>query len=122
HLEEHVQGGAVAIGDRHRILQVLSNLLGNALRFTPEGGTVSVEAEQTGSEVRFDVHDSGPGIPASDLGSIWQRFWQAARSDEGVGLGLSIARRLVEAQGGRIWVQSRVGAGTTFSFTLPALA
>lgn len=107
--------------DRDRVLQVFGNLLGNALKFTPQGGRVQVRAEADGDAVRFAVEDSGPGIGAADLPHVFDRFWQAQRSRHGgAGLGLAIARGIVAAHGGEMWVESEVGSGTTFQFTLPA--
>ena len=107
--------------DRGRILQVLANLLGNAIKFTPEGGTVSARAAKVGNEVCFSVLDTGPGIPENSLQSVFERFWQAGNDDRrGLGLGLYIAKSIVAAHGGRIWVDSRVGEGSSFHFTLPS--
>src|SRR5690606_11691620 len=93
--------------DRDRILQVLSNLIGNAIKFTPEGGQIAVRAEGVGAGVRFSVTDTGPGIPRESLSKLFQPFWQAERgSRDGAGLGLMIARGIVEAHGGRIWAES----------------
>jgi signal transduction histidine kinase len=106
--------------DPLRVSQIIGNLIGNALKFTPERGHVTFRAAPNGSLVVFDVADSGPGIPPAHLEHLFERFWQARQSDNrGVGLGLAIAKGLVEAHGGRISVQSTVGAGSTFSFTLP---
>jgi len=106
--------------DRARLLQVLSNLVGNALKFTPAGGTVRVGAEAAGEAVRFWVSDTGRGIDPDHLPRLFERFWQARRGDrQGLGLGLSIAKAIVDAHGGRIWAESTPGAGSTFSFTLP---
>ena len=106
--------------DRERVLQILSNLVGNAIKFTPEGGSIFIEAQDTGHEVRFSVRDTGQGISEEELPRIFDRFWQAQRNDRaGIGLGLSIAKGLVEAHGGRLYVESKLGAGTTFFFTLP---
>jgi signal transduction histidine kinase/DNA-binding NarL/FixJ family response regulator len=106
--------------DRDRVLQVLWNLVGNAVKFTPSGGSVTVSVLPDGDMARFAVSDTGPGIPEKDLPRVFDRFWQATRSDKrGAGLGLSIARGIVEAHGGRIWVDSVLHHGTTFSFTLP---
>ncbi len=111
---------ATAWCDRERTLQVLSNLLGNAVKFTPEGGTITVGADILSTEVRLFVRDTGPGIPADDLLHVFDRYWQAKRSDRrGIGLGLPISKGLVEAQGGKLWVESELGRGTTFFFTLP---
>jgi len=105
--------------DRARLLQVLSNLVGNALKFTPAGGTVRVGVE-AGEAVRFWVSDTGRGIDPEHLPHLFERFWQARRGDrQGLGLGLSIAKAIVDAHGGRIWAESTPGAGSTFSFTLP---
>jgi PAS domain S-box-containing protein len=106
--------------DESRIHQVLSNLLANAVKFTPPGGHVSVSADAVPEGIRFSVRDTGPGIAPEDLEHIFQPFWQVRRTARlGVGLGLGIARGIVEQHGGRIWVESRPGAGSTFSFTLP---
>jgi len=109
--------------DTLRIQQVLSNLIGNALKFTPSGGSVRVSAERVGGEVQFSVTDTGTGIAADQLPHIFARFWQARRTDRrGLGLGLAIARGIVEAHGGTIRVDSVPGAGSTFGFTIPAAA
>jgi signal transduction histidine kinase len=105
--------------DAGRVLQVLSNLVGNAVKFTPAGGRVTIRAERVAGSVRFCVADTGPGIPPAQLPQIFGRFWQADRSDRrGIGLGLAIAKGIVEAHGGRIWVESRVAEGTSLYFTL----
>jgi signal transduction histidine kinase len=105
--------------DAGRVLQVLSNLIGNAIKFTPAGGRIAIRAEPAGGQTRFSVADTGPGIPPSQLPHIFGRFWQADANDRrGIGLGLAIAKGIVEAHGGRIWVESEVGRGTTFYFTL----
>ncbi len=106
--------------DRERIQQVLTNLIGNAIKFSPEGSTITVGAESLGAELKYSVSDTGPGIPAEQLPHIFERFWQDARTARlGTGLGLSIAKGIVEAHGGRIWVESQEGSGSTFCFTLP---
>jgi signal transduction histidine kinase len=106
--------------DRDRIDQVLGNLIGNAVRFTPEGGQVRVGAERQGEWVRFSVTDTGVGIDPADLPHVFDRFWQAKRSrDGGAGLGLAIARGIVVAHGGEMWVESEQESGSTFLFTLP---
>jgi len=109
--------------DRHRLFQVLSNLLGNALKFTPPGGHVSVTVSVPASrrdEVRFEVSDSGLGIAPEHLPHVFDRFWQArSGARHGVGLGLAIARGLVEAHGGQIHVTSQAGRGSRFAFDLP---
>jgi signal transduction histidine kinase len=106
--------------DRDRIDQVLANLIGNAVRFTPEGGHVRVCAEPDGERVLVSVADDGSGIDAADLPHVFDRFWQAKRARHGgAGLGLAIARGIVIAHGGEMWVESRAGTGSTFFFTLP---
>jgi PAS domain S-box-containing protein len=106
--------------DPHRIGQVVSNFLGNAIKFTPEGGTIRVSARHQGNEVVITVADTGPGIPLDHLPKIFDWFWQAQGSKRvGSGLGLSIAKGIVEAHGGRIWAESELGKGSSFSFALP---
>lgn len=106
--------------DRSRILQVLANLLANALRFTPEGGRVTLRAALRAGEAVLSVEDTGTGIPAADVPHLFDRFWQGRRAERGgAGLGLAIVRGIVEAHGGEVGVESRPGVGTTFSFTLP---
>ncbi|HYO72559.1 MAG TPA: HAMP domain-containing sensor histidine kinase, partial [Archangium sp.] len=119
YLEAPAEAPAV-LADRDRLLQVFSNLLGNAMKFTPAGGEIRVGARVEGEQVRFYVRDTGPGIPAESLEHIFDRFWQANRTDRrGAGLGLSIAKGIVEAHGGRLQVESEPGRGSTFSFTVP---
>jgi len=105
--------------DALRVQQVLGNLIGNALKFTPPEGYVTVRAAPGNDEVVFHVTDSGPGIPAEQIPHLFEQFWQARSDKRGVGLGLTIAKGVVDAHGGRIWVESTVGSGSTFSFTLP---
>ena len=107
--------------DRDRIEQVLVNLLHNAVKFTPAGGSVTVSAVLSGDFVQVSISDTGVGISADDLPRIFERFYKAdrARSGGGTGLGLAIAKHIVEAHGGRIWAQSAEGKGATFNFTLP---
>jgi len=112
----------LVLADAARVQQVLSNLVGNAVKFTPRDGRITVCAENMEGEVRFSVIDTGPGIPAEQLPHIFGQFWQAKTSDRrGIGLGLAIAKGIVEAHNGRIWVESHVGLGSTFYFTLPAV-
>ena len=110
-------------GDRRRLTEVLQNLLDNAIQYTPAGGQIMVSAGVTGSEVTFTVSDTGIGIPQADQPRIFERFYRVdvARSREvgGTGLGLSIAKHLVEGHGGRIWVESEVGHGSQFHFSVP---
>jgi signal transduction histidine kinase/DNA-binding response OmpR family regulator len=108
--------------DSTRLLQVISNLAGNAIKFTPPGGTVRVACAARENTVRFSVTDTGPGIPPEQIPHLFGRFWQADAGDRrGIGLGLSIARGIVESHGGRIWVESEVGRGTAFQFTIPVV-
>lgn len=107
--------------DRERILQVFANLIGNAIKFTPKGGEIRILASCESSEIRFIVADTGPGIPAEHLNHVFDRYWQAKSTAKlGTGLGLSIAKGIVEAHGGRIWVESPPNSGAQFNFTLPA--
>jgi two-component system sensor histidine kinase GlrK len=110
--------------DSERILQVLRNLMGNAVKFTPEGGRVRISARQVNQEVEVSVSDTGPGIPAAKLTTIFDKYQQADGSSsyrmKGTGLGLSIARHVISSHGGRIWAESKSGKGSTFIFVLPA--
>jgi PAS domain S-box-containing protein len=110
----------VVMGDHDRLLQVLSNLLGNAIKFTAEGGKVRLRAARIEDEVVVSVADTGVGISPADLPHVFDRFWRARdTTSKGVGLGLSIASGIVEAHGGRIWAESELGVGTTMTFALP---
>jgi signal transduction histidine kinase len=102
---------------------VIFNLLSNAVKFTPAGGFVDVGAAQVNGEVRVSVADTGPGLAAEDRVRIFEEFQQAdagVEQHEGTGLGLALSKRLVELHGGRIWVDSELGKGSTFVLTLPA--
>ena len=113
---------ALVNADRDRIFQVLSNLVGNAVKFTPQDGRVNLRCEALGSEVLVTVADTGRGIPHDLVDHVFDRYWQARRHDqEGSGLGLFIAKGIVEAHGGRIWTDARVTSGATFFFTLPVI-
>jgi signal transduction histidine kinase len=120
-IEQVVPDQGLAIhADRERVLQVLSNLLGNALKFTPQGGRVTLRAERQGATVRFGVQDTGPGIGRENLPRIFERYWKVETpGKKGTGLGLFIAKGIIDAHGGRIWVESEVGRGSSFYFTLP---
>jgi signal transduction histidine kinase len=114
----------VVFADRMRVGQVLTNLVGNALKFTPQGGKVDLILDRTeGNGILCVVSDTGPGIAPHDLGKLFQKFQQldssTTRRQGGTGLGLVISKGLVEGHGGRIWVESEVGVGSRFCFTLP---
>jgi signal transduction histidine kinase len=106
--------------DKQRVLQVLANLLGNSLKFTPSGGTVRLDARREANGVRFIVTDTGGGISADDLAHCFDRFWHGNSAAHGTGLGLWIAKTVVEAHGGQISAESELGRGTTMSFVLPS--
>jgi PAS domain S-box-containing protein len=111
--------------DSTRLRQVLMNLLGNAIKFTPEGGRIELGAQRLGDVVRVEVRDSGPGIPMEERQRIFEAFYRIGQTDkvaEGTGLGLAITRRLVELQGGHLGIDSESGSGSTFFFTLPFVA
>jgi signal transduction histidine kinase len=109
--------------DAARILQVLSNLLSNALKFTPAQGTVVVRLEQVEDNVVCCVRDSGEGIPDDKLEAVFDRFVQLTKNDRrGVGLGLFISKCIIQGHGGRIWAENGIGGGSTFYFTLPVQA
>jgi len=117
---EPVVTDRTAWADRDRILQVLSNLLGNAIKFTPEGGAIALRGHVEGKELRLAVADTGRGISDEERPFLFERYWQAGRSRRGsAGLGLSIVKGIVESHGGSVWVESQLGAGSTFTFTLP---
>jgi signal transduction histidine kinase len=114
------ENGLMARFDHERILQVLANLLSNAIKFTRTGGRISVRVKPLGQEVHFSVTDTGSGIPKHQLEAVFERLWQARSEDRrGLGLGLYISKCIVEAHGGRIWAESQLGQGSTFSVTLP---
>ena len=111
------------VGDERKVKQVLVNLLSNAVKFTPEGGRVEVAVARATGSVEISVSDTGIGIAAEDQEAIFEEFRQVgsdyARKREGTGLGLPLAKRFVELHGGRLWVKSEVGRGSTFTFSLP---
>ncbi len=114
-----IQGLPVVECDSDRAVQVLASLVSNALKVTPKGGAVSIGAEVKGSDVVFFVRDSGPGIEADELPKVFERHWRSKSSSyKGAGLALAIARGIVDAHGGKIWAESRIGAGSTFYFSL----
>ena len=112
----------VVQGDERKVKQVLLNLLSNALKFTLEGGRIDVRAGFSGGTAEISVTDTGIGIAPEDQEAVFEEFRQVGTSDkkvEGTGLGLALSRKFIELHGGRIWVKSQVGEGSTFTFTLP---
>jgi signal transduction histidine kinase len=111
-------------GDGRRLTQVLINLVGNAIKFT-DAGEVAIKAEARNGSFHVSVQDTGPGISADDQAKLFQEFHQAdnaiTRKKGGTGLGLAISKRIIEMHGGRIWVESQPGQGSTFAFTLPVI-
>jgi signal transduction histidine kinase len=105
--------------DRERLLQVLGNLLGNALSVTPATGAVSIRAEREADAIVFSVSDTGPGIASAALPHLFERHFRGGAEYVGTGLGLSIAHGIVVAHGGRLWAESEAGAGATFHFSIP---
>src|SRR5688500_3571684 len=118
-VHERGSGDLACLGDEDRLMQVFVNLVANAIRFTPAGGTVTVRLTDAGSEGKIDVQDTGIGIPASALPHIFDAYQQAHRDRGGTGLGLAIVRGMVEAHGGRVDVESEEGKGSRFTVTLP---
>jgi signal transduction histidine kinase len=108
--------------DHDRLLQVFGNLVGNAMKFTPERGTITLEAAHRKGTVEFRVRDNGPGIPEADVKNVFRAYWQAKKTAHmGAGLGLAIVRGIVEAHGGRVWAENAAGGGAVFKFTIPVL-
>ena len=133
-MRERAQRRAITVGrtvdgrlgticaDERKVKQVLLNLLSNALKFTPEGGKIDVRAEVRDGTAEISVRDTGVGIAVEDQQAVFEEFRQvgtAAKKVEGTGLGLAISRKFIELHGGKIWVTSTVGSGSTFTFTLP---
>ena len=108
------------MADRERIQQTLSNLVGNAIKFSPNGAKIAVVARRNTGGVVISVLDNGKGIAPEQLPRVFDRYWQSSRTDrQGAGLGLAIAKGIVETHGGRIWIESKPGEATVASFTLP---
>jgi signal transduction histidine kinase len=111
---------ATVLADPARVFQVFSNLIGNAIKFSPPGTEIMVQAMQHNGDIRFSIKDQGPGIARLDQEHLFDPFWQARKGkDGGVGMGLPIAKAIVQAHGGHMWAESQPGKGSTFSFTLP---
>lgn len=120
-VEQPTAGARIHV-DQDRLLQALGNLIGNAMKFTPKGGTVCVDAVLTDAAVLVRVQDSGPGMAPSDLEHVFDRFWQGRSGDRrGAGLGLAIARGIIEAHSGRLWLESEPGRGTTACVEIPRI-
>ena len=122
---QHIDAKSIAWADRDKITQVLTNLISNAIKFTPSGGEIKVAVDSDGPEwLQTSVSDTGPGIPPEHTANIFDEFYQLRQPGEkkigGVGLGLAISKKLVEMHGGKIWVQSEFGKGSSFFFTLPS--
>jgi signal transduction histidine kinase len=114
------EDGLIADADYDRLMQVVWNLMGNAIKFTPEGGWIKLSVESFESEIKVCVRDNGPGIEEADLSHVFNRYWQAKQTaKKGSGLGLAISKGFVEAHGGKIWVESKIGFGSAFYFTIP---
>jgi signal transduction histidine kinase len=110
------------VADPNGLERIVGNLLSNAAKFSSPGDAIHIDARQMDGEVIVSVRDEGMGIAKEEQGRIFDRFYQAVRSQRGAGIGLSIVQRYVDMHGGRIWVESEPGRGSTFSFTLPAAA
>lgn len=108
-------------GDHDRVIQVLSNILGNAVKFTPQGGTITIKVSLEEKEILFEISDNGPGISSEHLEKIFYKNYQIDGRPISMGLGLYIAQRIVSAHGGKIWAESQLGRGSKFFFTLPKL-
>jgi chemotaxis family two-component system sensor kinase Cph1 len=119
-LQDEADGGLKVLADRERIFQVLSNVVGNAIKFTPSGGRIALRAHAEHGYARLEVTDTGPGLTQEHASQVFNRYWQAAKTArEGTGLGLYISKGIIEAHGGRIWVERPEQGGAAFMFTLP---
>ena len=118
-LRASADSGVAVEGDEEQLTEVFVNLVGNAIKYTPEGGRVQVRLARREDGVEIEVGDNGPGIPEKDLPHVFDRFWQAKGVQGGSGLGLAIVKSIVEAHGGRVWAGSEPGAGTRFTVRLP---
>jgi signal transduction histidine kinase len=111
------------VADERKFKQILLNLLSNAVKFTPDGGRIDVRAQANGGDVVVAVHDTGIGIAPEDQAAVFEEFRQVGRNytnkQEGTGLGLTLTRKFVELHGGRIWLESEPGKGSTFTFSIP---
>ena len=116
--QQHANGAAVIYTDGDRVLQIISNLLANAFRWTPDGGRIDLELSAENGDVSVAVADTGPGVPAAEAERIFRPFW--SRDGGGTGLGLAIAHELAHALGGRIELDSKLGEGSRFRLILPA--
>ena len=117
---DDVGASGVANVDRDRMFQVFSNIVGNAIKFTPDGGTITVAVREIDAELRISIADTGVGIADDAMHHVFDRYWQEPRSRrDGSGLGLYIAKGIVEAHGGRIWVERDPSGGAKFTFTIP---
>jgi signal transduction histidine kinase len=112
--------------DRARISQVILNIVNNAIKYTPPGGSITIQAKDEGDHVLVSVHDTGIGIPKKDLENIFSGFYHAgyklSYEYKGAGLGLALSKGIIESHGGSVWAESEVGKGSTFYFTLPKSA
>jgi signal transduction histidine kinase len=119
---EPIPDGLLLLADRQRLAQALTNLISNAVKFTPAEGHVSVSVVPSNGRAVVSVRDTGPGLQPAEVPYVFEPYWQGRRGSQGVGLGLAIARAIVEAHRGRIWAEGNAGgseAGSTFAFTMP---
>lgn len=120
-LKKHIPKDALPVtADKDKLMEIITNLLTNAIKYTPSGGSISIELEKSKDGARFEISDTGPGIAKEDVDKLFDKFERIkAEKQEGTGLGLSIAKDIVELHGGKIWVESKLGKGSKFIFTLP---